>query len=235
MRTVFVLAVLLCAQLTQAQVEGVFVERIPGEGLMTTYRLFVDLEDDHLLQTVYGDKEHVLTLSSTTAFHNDSTYGATFGERSKATWLRNGNGWADSFLAFGFASDEHKAVPLHLDDDGSLLPCIGTGPRCPQDGLVHAPRIPEVLNMNVATGYVDGAYGGLIRTDNGGWGVLGGVKGATPENLILIAQLTTDGIVSYSLNVQVRKPDGTVVRCTPDAAMSTEEQQQPLLRGDLAP
>ena len=89
--------------------------------------------------------------------------------------------------------------------------------------------------MNVATGYVDAVSGGLIQTDNGGWGVLGGVKGATQENLVLIAQLTTDGVVNYSLNVQVRQPDGTIVRWTPDAPQSTEERQQVLLRGELIP
>ncbi|MBL7950570.1 MAG: hypothetical protein JNM62_02520 [Flavobacteriales bacterium] len=235
MRRALVFASALASGMACAQVEGVYVERLRTEGPHTTYRIFIDLEEGRVLQTVYGDVAHALTLSTTTTFWNDSTHGVPFGERLKAAALRKGSGWTDSFLAFGFASDAHKAIPLHLDTDGSVHPCNATNARCPNDGLLAVERVPDVVNMNVATGYVDAVSGNLIRTDNGGWGVLGGVKGATPENLVLIAQLTTDGTLSYALNVQVREPDGTVLRCTPDAAASTEEHQQPLLRGTLIP
>ncbi|MGV3638486.1 MAG: hypothetical protein ACO1NQ_12670 [Flavobacteriales bacterium] len=236
MRLPSLFSALLFAQLSFGQVEGVFVERIPAPDGLTTYRIFIDLEPDHVLQTIYGDAKHTLTLSTTTAFFNDSVYGVAFGEQLDPERLRSGYGWADSFLAFGFASGSHKAVPMHLDTDGSIQTCQGErSHRCERDGLVIADRVPTTTNMNVATGYVNSMKGGLIQTDNGGWGVLGGVKGNTPENLVLVAQLTTDGTLSYALNVQVRRPDGIVLRCTPDATDNSEERHQPALRGTVMP
>lgn len=236
MRLATLFSALLFAQLSFAQVEGVFVERIPASDGLTTYRIFIDLEPDHVLQTIYGDAKHTLTLSTTTTFFNDSVHGVAFGEQLDPERLRSDSGWADSFLAFGFASASHKAIPLHLDTDGSILECKGQqADRCEQDGLVYAERVPTTMNMNVATGYVNSVKGGLIQTDNGGWGVLGGVKGNTPENLVLVAQLTTNGTLSYALNVQVRRPDGIVLRCTPHATDNSEERHQPALRGTVMP
>jgi hypothetical protein len=236
MRSAFLFGVTFFAQLCVAQVEGVLVERIPGTGGLTTYRLFIDLEPDHVLQTIYGDTKHTLTLSTTTTFHNDSVAGVPFGEQIKSSSLKAGLGWSDSFLAFGFASDSHKAVPMHLDNDGSILQCSEPrSARCEKDGLTPAERVPSTVNLNVATGYVNSVKGSLIQTDDGGWGVLGGVKGSTPENLVLVAQLTTDGTLSYALNVQVREPNGIVVRCTPDPTDNTEERHQPALRGTVTP
>lgn len=236
MRSAFLFGVVCFAQLCVAQVEGVLVERIPGTGGLTTYRLFIDLDEDHILQTIYGDPQHTLTLSTTTTFHNDSVAGVPFGEQLKSSSLKASIGWSDSFLAFGFASDSHKAVPMHLDTDGSLLQCSEPRTaRCEKDGLAPAERVPSTVNLNVATGYVNSVKGSLIQTDDGGWGVLGGVKGSTPENLVLVAQLTTDGTLSYALNVQVRDPNGIVARCTPDPTDNTEERYQPALRGTVIP
>jgi len=236
MRSVFLFGIAFLAQLCVAQVEGVFVERIPAHDGLTTYRVFIDLEKDHVLQTIYGDRKHTLTLSTSTTFYNDSVHGVAFGEQMKSSSLREGLGWADSFLAFGFASDSHKAVPMHLDGDKNILRSARQqAVRGERDGLMHADRVPTTTNMNVATGYVNGVKGSLIQTDNGGWGVLGGVKGSTPENFVLVAQLTTDGTLDYALNVQVRTPDGTVVRCTPDPTDNTEERYQPALRGTVTP
>jgi hypothetical protein len=236
MRSVLLFGIAFLTQLCVAQVEGVFVERIPGSGGLTTYRLFIDLEPDHVLQTIYGDTKHTLTLSTTTTFLNDSVAGVPFGEQLKTSSLKAGLGWSDSFLAFGFASDSHKAVPMHLDNDGSILQCSEPrSARCEKDGLTPAERVPSTANLNVATGYVNSVKGSLIQTDDGGWGVLGGVKGSTPENLVLVAQLTTDGTLSYALNVQVREPNGIVVRCTPDPTVNTEERYQPALRGTVTP
>lgn len=235
MRSASLFGVVLLAQACMAQIEGVFVERISGHDGVTTYRLFIDLEKDHILQTIYGDTEHTLTLSTTTTFHNDSVAGAPFGEQIKTGSLEAGLGWSDSFLAFGFGSDSHKAVPMHLDTDGSILQCSEPrSARCEKDGLVPAENVPSTVNLNVATGYVNGVKGSLIQTDNGGWGVLGGVKGSTTENLVLVAQLTTDGDLRYALNVQVRTPEGEIVRCTATPTENAEERHFPVLKSSVS-
>lgn len=235
MRTFALIGFVFSSYYSFAQVEGVFVERLSGTDGRTTYRLFIDLEEDHILQTIYGDASHILSLSTTTYFYNDPIAGVLHGEQLDPNSLKQGHGWTDSYLAFGFASTAHKAIPMHLDMDGTILACEDrSNVFCESDGLVAAAFVPQTVNMNVATGYLNQVKGSLIQTDNGGWGVLGGVKGATPENFILVAQVTTDGILSYALNVQVKAPDGTVLRCISGPPTSTEERHVPSLSGSTA-
>ena len=48
-----------------------------------------------------------------------------------------------------------------------------------------------------------------IRLDNAAWAVASGLSGPYPEkNYILIAQVSTDGELSFELNLQLRSPDG---------------------------
>ena len=51
-----------------------------------------------------------------------------------------------------------------------------------------------------------------FTTNDGAWAALGGVKGPTPENRVLIAQLTTNGKLSFGLNVQIGTPTGGFVQ-----------------------
>jgi len=252
----FITCIMLCLaqgitlQEGLAQIEDVFVERYHVASVagikakpVVTYRIYIDLEDDHILQTVYGDTKHMLTLATTTFFHNDSVHGVVFGERLAPKFIVADGRPLDSWFAFGFCTKEHKAVPLHLDPDGSSLECATRTARkqakrdgqvinglCIRDGMVPAERVPETMQVNLTTGYLDNSRGGLIESDNFAWGVLGGVKGATKENMVLIAQLTTDGELHYALNVQVRTPEGAVVRCTALPTENTEERHFPVLR-----
>ena len=47
-----------------------------------------------------------------------------------------------------------------------------------------------------------------FSANNGGWAALGGVKGPTSENRVLIAQLTTNGKLSFRINIQIGTPTG---------------------------
>ncbi len=233
-----------------AQVEGLVIERIPATGVpegptgepAITYRIFVDLAPEHILLTAYGDERNPLYLRTSTTFWNDSTCDERFGERIRSSMLKNDQGWSDSWLGFGFGSDQHKAIPHHLDRDGSVLPCpeaidnVGTiDRRCSSDGLVHADRIPSTVEVNMDLASLGVPGGNAIATDNGGWAVLGGVRGATAENLVLIAQLTTTGVLEHAINVQVRTPQGEVIRCTSGPTTNTEERYVPALRGTVRP
>lgn len=237
-----------------AQIENVLLERYHeasssegGKNPLVTYRIYIDLEEGHILQSVYGDTHHMLTIGTSTAFYNDTLHGVVFGERIDPMKLSSGPGALDSWFAFGFCSAQHKAVPLHLDPDGSILPCP---PRkcmkkksgeptpsthfCERDGMVTAERVPETVKVDLTTGYLDQARGGLVESNNCAWGVLGGVKGATQENMVLIAQLTTDGELHYALNLQVRTPQGGIIRCTAMPTENTEERYFPVLKSTVA-
>jgi hypothetical protein len=51
---------------------------------------------------------------------------------------------------------------------------------------------------------------GLFSTKDGAWASYGGSVGPQPDNRVLIAQLTTDGVLSFELNMQLAVPNGGV-------------------------
>lgn len=214
-------------------IDSVFVEvyhvqesSVNGELPLTTYRIYVDLAADHTLQMVYGDDHHQLKIKTTSWFFNDSTNGARYGSKIVSDRLNAAPSALDSWLTIGAASDEHWGVPRALDTDGSVLECppyamlkgIGTSgeyttttPLCVTDGLI--PRAgTEVVDFNFITSYLDKVRGNFLETNNGAWAVLGGVKGVTDRNLVLLAQLTTTGVLSFQLNLQIATPDHTAVK-----------------------
>jgi hypothetical protein len=225
--------------------EGILVERYhempvhaPGAPPLVTYRIFLDLAPGHSLLTVFGEKDRNLYFRTTTRFFNDTVHGGGAGERIPADRLRQFPLALDSWLAFGFATSGHKAVPLHLDTDGSLL----GAPDAPdeaggyhaqlrsRDGLMPARIVPEVMKLDLATSFLERLSGDLLETSVGAYGVMGSVKGATKENMVLIAQLTTDGELSYAINAAVRAPDGSIVKHLAYAAAASDELEVPALR-----
>lgn len=229
--------------------EGVLLERyhsVPGTApdapALVTYRIYLDLSAGHELVSVFGEKGRNLFFRTTTRFFNDTVNGAGGGERIDPELLRSYPAAIDSWLAFGFATDRHKAVPLHLDPDGSLLeppkrPRKGAwyGPELrAADGLAPAARVPEVLKLHLTTSYLEKLSGPLIETEVGAYGVRGTVKGATGENMVLIAQLTTDGELSYAINAAVKAPDGTITKHMAYAARAADEVEVPALRRGTA-
>lgn len=240
----------LAARQASAQgIEGVLVERYhaaPGNTAdaspMVTYRIFLDLSPGHELVSVFGERGRNLFFRTTTRFFNDTVNGAGGGERIDPELLRSYPAAIDSWLAFGFATDRHKAVPLPLDQDGSLLAppkkrARGAwyGPELhAADGLAPAARVPEVLLLHITTSYLEKLSGQLIETEVGAYGVRGTVKGATEENMVLIAQLTTDGELSYAINAAVKAPDGTITKHLAYPALASDEVEVPALRRGTA-
>lgn len=230
-----------CAQ----GIEGVLVERYhasagqrPDAAPLITYRIYLDLATGHELVSVFGEKGRNLFFSTTTRFFNDTLNGAGSGELIDPGQLRAFPAALDSWLALGFATDRHKGVPLHLDTDGSLLapskkrykkPWYGPELHA-ADGLMPAARVPEVLKLYLTTSFLEKLSGSLIETEVGAYGVRGTVKGATEENMVLIAQLTTDGELSYAINAAVKAPDGTITKHLAYAAAAADEVELPALR-----
>jgi len=54
-------------------------------------------------------------------------------------------------------------------------------------------------------------------------------KGATDENMVLIAQLTTDGELSYAINAGLRAPDGSIIKWIAYPPKADDERQHPAL------
>ena len=230
----------LCAQ----GLENVVVETYavtPGKSAtdpaLTTYRIYVDLAPGYRLQMVYGDKMHQLRIKTTTEFFNDTEHGDKFGNRINADRLNTWPLALDSWLTIGAASDRHMGVPRYLDTDGSVLECPpypdanvlrpsaagdALKPLCIVDGLKADTAVQDVVDFKFASGYLGTVRGNELETTDGAWAVLGGIPGMTEENMVLIAQLTTTGKLSFALNVQVGAPDRSVEKYVASVPMHGE-------------
>jgi hypothetical protein len=149
----------------------------------------------------------------------------------------------DSWVTIGAASETLWGVPRAFDPDGSVLQCppypmstpgstMVTRPLCTTDGLLAKDSVPQVVNFRFEPGYLGRIRGSVLHTMDGAWGVLGGTKGPTEDNILLVAQITTNGTLSFKLNVQVGTAEGAVKYVSTEAG--AEEVLHPGLRyGDL--
>ncbi len=175
-----------------------------------TYRIYVDLKKGYTLQAIFGLKTNELVLKTTTSFYNHKDRGVQTSDQIDGKKLKEDNGLAfDSWLAVGAASNAHVGLLKSEDKDGSLInkPGLTTA-----DGLTEMQITKPVLFGLDLSFFQDTKNNGLFSTHDGSWAGFGGVQGATDENRILIAQLTTDGHLSFELNIQVGTPNGSYLQ-----------------------
>ncbi|MEO8588936.1 MAG: T9SS type A sorting domain-containing protein [Flavobacteriales bacterium] len=203
-----------------------------------TYRVFIDLCDSCALRAIYGDVNHPLIISSTAPFFNNLDRGKSFGHEISNSALDENTVALDSWLSMGAASNQRFGVLKVEDTDGSIVggsnndggsamipnglvanedPDAGV-PITTQDGLIPLgggaviPPNFNVQGLSPATVFADSTLGSVLYSIDTRMGCsTPGVVGPTPENKILIAQFTTAGELSFCLNVEVEKPDGSVI------------------------
>ncbi len=186
-----------------------------------TYRVYLDLLPDYIFQSAYGDPNHLLKIETSTLFFNNEDRGAihpTF----NFSFCDDNTVMLDSWLSAGAACNGRFGV-LKADDDGmgtvinsdgvlqNQDPMMGI-PLTQQDGLMLTAVSPEpVITVGIGTeigvfdAQNDGTNGPLFATNNGAWACINGGVGADPvTNRVLIMQITTDGVFSFKLNVQIR-------------------------------
>lgn len=227
----FITALMICGSTAEAQVkrplsdadkaalEGIIVEKYfvydGKEKLDTTggclpkgavtYRIFVDLKPGYNLQAVYGVNAHPLFIKTTTYFYNNNEFGQGSADYVKSAKIAGTTAALDSWITIGAACDKYMGVPKAEDKDGSVLKIASLEKA---DGLV-AMQVKPVTYFGAIPNFFNRTNtDGNFNTNNGSWAVFGGAKGATEDNKILIAQLTTDGELSYELNLQVGTPTG---------------------------
>ena len=117
----------------QSDIENVIVETyyisddsdatdVTGGGLpvgSVTYRVYLDLCQGCGLRAVYGDANHVFSITSTAPFFNHADRGRTFGHLLNNAALSEGTAPLDSYLSLGRGSSQRLAVTKQLDTDGS--------------------------------------------------------------------------------------------------------------------
>jgi hypothetical protein len=206
------------ADVSDATTEGAIV---PLTTSSVTYRVYVDMAAGYKFSQIYGSPTHSLTLSSTANFYNDPNWGVSIDPGTVTTTnIRKNTGMIDSWFTTGGTAVGKVGVRKTDDTDGSLgnaqsilannpgdcfgAPINGSGAA---DGMVNAVANsylePNVLGLGSALDVLDQTAGNSITITDGAIAALGGVVGATADNLVLIGQFTTTGSLSFALNVQL--------------------------------
>jgi hypothetical protein len=174
-----------------------------------TYRIYADLKPGYHLQAVYGVPKHEFFFKTTTTFFNNKEGGQS-GDQIFDSKLNNNTVALDSWVTIGVATKDRFGILKTEDTDGSLLKRSTLDKA---DGLILAGQTQKLLyyglDLNFFSNDKNASY---FHSDNGSLAVVGGGKGQTPANQVLIAQLTTNGKLSFELNLQIGTPTGHAVQ-----------------------
>ena len=188
-----------------------------------TYRIYVDLKPGYTFQAAYGTPNHELYIKSTNLFYNHVEYGAEYPNRIPLRTYSRNTSRLDSWLSVGGAGENQIGVLKSEDDTLNVFKTSGAylknNSKKMGVSLEVVDGMKEQYNLAFPTFYqMDSTIKGLgtitntntISTKNGAWASMGkGSQGADSlSNKILIAQLTTDGKLSYQLNLLIGTPDG---------------------------
>lgn len=190
-----------------------------------TYRVFVDMAPGYEFTQIFGNQDpqgvviHPLVIKTTTNFYNDPTFGQVFPQSVSVNNTRKNTTLIDSWLSVGGVCAGKMGVLKTEDTDGSIGNANGALTNNPggiygvainsvvsgaQDGMMPGtPLAPTNLGLGSAIDIFDQTPGGTFSVTNGALAGLGGVVGITPSNMVLIGQFTTNGVLCFSLNVQV--------------------------------
>ena len=189
-----------------------------------TYRVWVDMKAGYKFTLAYGNTAHPLNISTTTSFFNNQDRGATTPNGITTAQMKKNTVMLDSWFSVGAAASGQIAVPKPNDTNGSIGntdgilknndPSAGIAISS-EDGMVAGtPQAVTFIGPDPTGGVFDAVsqFGNIDSTSNGGWSSLNGSVGADTSNNVLILQLTTDGRLTFHINVQLETPGGTVER-----------------------
>jgi hypothetical protein len=174
-----------------------------------TYRIYADLRPGYNLQAVFGMPQHPLYIKTSTRFFNTKQGGQT-GEQISTKKINTGKTALDSWLTIGPATNTLYGIPKKDDKDGSI---ITRSTLDKEDGLVKGRDVQKLLFYGTELSFFDNEKDASVFTINdGAWATINSGKVNTPENRVLIAQLTTDGKLSFELNMQIGSPAGATIQ-----------------------
>ncbi len=185
-----------------------------------TYRVFLDMKQGYKFQSAYGVPGHLLFINTTTSFFNNEDRGSTTPDFTKSQ-AKNNTVMLDSWLSagaacignYGILKSEDNGVATIINSDNILQnadPMAGI-PLTDQDGLIAgSPGSMITLGIDNEITVFDALSqtGNSFLVHDGVWSCLSGATGPDTTNKVLIAQITTDGELSFELNIQVGTPDG---------------------------
>ncbi len=189
-----------------------------------TYRIYADMLPGFKVQTIFGIPAHPMSMTTTTYFFNQEDYGASIPTFSANNAKKN-TVMIDSWLSTGGACNGWNAVPKTEDDglnnfvNSNVPPLLQNNaaqagiPLTTQDGMLAGP-VPPTGTLGIEQAMLDlfgdgSANGNNFYVVDGSWYCLTGAPGIIPaSNKVLIAQITTDGIFHFEINIQIGTPSG---------------------------
>lgn len=216
-----------------------------------TYRVFIDIAPGFQFIQMFGNSDalnnvlHPLIFKTTTNFFNDPNNGQVYPTANSLINTRKNLTMIDSWLSVGGICTGKMGILKTEDPDGSVGNAHGVLTNSlganfmngvfgapinsivsvanARDGMMPGlPVTPNVLGMPPSVDIFDQTPGSVFTCTSCAVSALGGAVGTTTSNLILLGQFTTDGIFSFSLNIQLS--DTTTNQATvfvpsnPDAA-----------------
>ena len=189
-----------------------------------TYRIYVDMASGYKFNSLWGNSTHNLKVNSTAGFYNDPTYGVSINPGTiSSTNIRKHTAMLDSYFTTGGAGGGKVGVLKTEDTDGSIgnaqgilannpggcfgLPITGSGAQDGMRPLASSPAtylVPNLLGTASAIDVLDQTNGNAILLTNHAIAALGGVYGPTSTNMVLVAQFTTSGDLTFELNLQIQ-------------------------------
>lgn len=189
----------------------------------TTYRIYADMLPGYKFQAAFGLANQELRLETSTLFFNNADYGSTTPNYSKNNARKN-TVMIDSYLSVGAACNGNHGI-LKSDDNGvsnainnftpQVLQSTNQAAGIPltiQDGFIAGTpcQLTAVGITSEISVFDNATVGSVFSTYNGSWACLNGATGYDSiSNKVLIAQLTTDGIFKFKLNIQIGTPSGS--------------------------
>lgn len=210
----------------------------------TTYRVYVDMKPGYKFLAAFGDVNHELKIASTTKFFNNEDRGDVHPVFNKNA-LKANTVMLDSWLTAGGACLGNLGV-LKSKDNGSATVVNADGilankdpkagiPLTEQDGMVLGKVLPAQSagfnnDLEIFNNINEFSNGVALKSNSGAWFTPEGASGADSlDNMVLIAQLTTDGVLTFDLNIQLKTPTAGVTQTFVAKDPTTTEFFEPSL------
>jgi hypothetical protein len=187
----------------------------------TVYRVYANLATNYKMTNVWGDATHPLTVNTTTKFFNDANGTDVMSGVSTGSWNTNTTA-LDSYLSIGQVATGKQGVLKTEDTDGTILtstslllnnpggcfgsPINGSGGK---DGMMTAANT-AYSNLGVPTtnvfqhDFAQSSNGQTFTMNGGSLFSQSFTAGPTSTNHVLIGQFTTDGVLTFALNIQIK-------------------------------
>ncbi|MEI7801218.1 MAG: T9SS type A sorting domain-containing protein [Bacteroidota bacterium] len=217
-----------------------------------TYRIYVQLQPGCKLRKIYGDANHALKIMSTDTFYNNiDRPNAYFGYLINNLWFSGNPTLAlDSWLTLGLGAKNYSGILKSEDTDGtSIVGGMGglllnndanAGVRLTDaDGLVY-----DTVTLGT---WLDDGFKDISNVDTSIFGSVNsgtafisnsaylqqnsGVDGGNASNKILVAQLTTNGELTFELNIEIIDTLGNTIKYVANGdTLLADEKISPFLK-----